>query len=749
MAKIVEYNAPIEGLKVTERGSAAYETLARTQDRAATAAGHAIKEAWGEIGSGISTVGKAYKDVEARKEEADSLNEISQFANTANEMSVRHTQSYFTWLNDEKQDHSPEAYAEFSKSQHDEWQGAIDGLKTKQAKSHAIGLAGHQTMSQAQNYNTDMISINVNSALRAEDEGFKKSELMLEKPSQGGAGGTPGTFAMEMAERQAEHDARMGTLSSMKPEARNAWDKEFRARQERMAIVGARKFMQQYKPDAKDPEKALAEAKDYILSSASPYAKYLNEQGRLHMDTEFREELSNRKRMSDSAYQAEVRDADTKWKSHMNELIASSWQRQADGTFRQTVTKELLEKHSQWMEKNAPDKIGADGMPGALKHAPIEQVQKAFNDFVEIANNQNEHIQDNGQAISQLVQGMTNGQTKIEDIINARHSNLISDKTYARMTQEFNELKGTMGTPEFKTMEEAIRNQIVSRVFQGVPVNDIKGWGMYAAAMEKFVPLYRQAITDKTWKAGDGDANDPNSMLGKFLREGGYVRDFNTRTNDILGQVSAPGALPTKELNAPKPAKGAFNAPAAPAAPTAPRVLPNAPMGTQPARDATPRDSTRLGALGSPQWPHGLTGAAPGVALALTDQAQRVANVDGYGEQLTGTVTINGNTYRFINGGGGRGSIPFGDYSVSNFRNAEARASMGMKNLGDTFDLNNVHDPLIDRQRSALRIHMALSGGTAGCIGIVGGPEAFKQFAEDMKAAKITTLRFGPVSSAK
>lgn len=136
--------------------------------------------------------------------------------------------------------------------------------------------------------------------------------------------------------------------------------------------------------------------------------------------------------------------------------------------------------------------------------------------------------------------------------------------------------------------------------------------------------------------------------------------------------------------------------------------------------------------------------APAGTARAVTDQTQRLENVRGYGQQLTGSIVINGHNYHFINGGGGRGSIPFGSYSVSNFRSAEQRASQGLIHLGDTFDLNDVRDPLAGGTRTALRIHAAHGQGTLGCIGILGGPDKFEQFAKDMKAAGVTKLVLGP-----
>lgn len=136
--------------------------------------------------------------------------------------------------------------------------------------------------------------------------------------------------------------------------------------------------------------------------------------------------------------------------------------------------------------------------------------------------------------------------------------------------------------------------------------------------------------------------------------------------------------------------------------------------------------------------------AEPGVVHAVTDQTERVQNVRGFGAQLTGAITVNGNTYKFINGGGGRGSIPFGEYSVGNFRTAQQRSEQGLTNLGDTFDLSDVSDPLAKDTRTELRIHRASGNGTLGCIGIVGGQAEFDKFQRDVKAAGVTKIVLGP-----
>jgi hypothetical protein len=144
-------------------------------------------------------------------------------------------------------------------------------------------------------------------------------------------------------------------------------------------------------------------------------------------------------------------------------------------------------------------------------------------------------------------------------------------------------------------------------------------------------------------------------------------------------------------------------------------------------------------------YDQGVTLTDPKTIVAVTDQTERTPNARGYGDVLTGKITVNGNTYEFINGGGGRGSIPFGSYNIGQFRTAAQRKAQGLVDLGDTFDLSDVNDPLApEGPRTALRIHKARRGGTAGCIGIIGDDETFRRFSEDVKAAGSVSVVLTP-----
>lgn len=126
----------------------------------------------------------------------------------------------------------------------------------------------------------------------------------------------------------------------------------------------------------------------------------------------------------------------------------------------------------------------------------------------------------------------------------------------------------------------------------------------------------------------------------------------------------------------------------------------------------------------------------PGVIAAVTDQAERPINkATGYGDTVTGKITVNGNTYEFVNGGSKRGSIPFSTYEVKRFTPGEQRAKEGYQYTRDAFELSDIHDDAPSAakgdDRRGLLIHDGNRGVTAGCVGIKGD---FQQFKKDMQA---------------
>lgn len=132
----------------------------------------------------------------------------------------------------------------------------------------------------------------------------------------------------------------------------------------------------------------------------------------------------------------------------------------------------------------------------------------------------------------------------------------------------------------------------------------------------------------------------------------------------------------------------------------------------------------------------------PGTIRAVTTDAVRTYDANGYGNALRGAITLNGNTYNFVTGGrrGSRGSAPFGEYEVGQLMTGEERGKQGYSYKHDAFPLSDKKDDAPGTQgqdlRRGLLIHDASGSGnvTAGCIGIVGGPGAFERFKRDMAA---------------
>ena len=147
-------------------------------------------------------------------------------------------------------------------------------------------------------------------------------------------------------------------------------------------------------------------------------------------------------------------------------------------------------------------------------------------------------------------------------------------------------------------------------------------------------------------------------------------------------------------------------------------------------------------------------GKGTGNLAAVTTSPVRTVDPDtGFGNPLTGKVTVNGHSYDFVSGGKGRGSIPMGTYSIGRHWTAQERAASGYELHMDSFDLNNVRDTAPGTQnrpaREGLLIHDSASGKTAGCIGIQGNYEAFKKDLEAEQKASGTngTITIGPKSS--
>ena len=119
-----------------------------------------------------------------------------------------------------------------------------------------------------------------------------------------------------------------------------------------------------------------------------------------------------------------------------------------------------------------------------------------------------------------------------------------------------------------------------------------------------------------------------------------------------------------------------------------------------------------------------------------------VAQIESYrlrgqrNQMAIGKITVNGNVYNFRSGGGGRGNLPAGDYTIRpHLWSRSDKASMMVDGVGYSFAMSNKYDPRVGGTRTLLRIHPdGLGPGTIGCIGIVGNGAVQRAFKEDMRA---------------
>ena len=150
-----------------------------------------------------------------------------------------------------------------------------------------------------------------------------------------------------------------------------------------------------------------------------------------------------------------------------------------------------------------------------------------------------------------------------------------------------------------------------------------------------------------------------------------------------------------------------------PASPSSPH-RPNRPVRPAPVTPTTPR------------------GPAGG---NLTASFDRVRGPGTRSQQVTGRVTVNGNSYDFRSGGFGKGSLPPGAYQVSAHLWSRSDRSMSVGGVGYSFAMSDKFDSRVGATRGLLRIHPdGGTPGTEGCMGIVGGADVQRRFREDMRA---------------
>ncbi len=111
----------------------------------------------------------------------------------------------------------------------------------------------------------------------------------------------------------------------------------------------------------------------------------------------------------------------------------------------------------------------------------------------------------------------------------------------------------------------------------------------------------------------------------------------------------------------------------------------------------------------------------------------------------SGTITLNGRTYRFNSGSGSLYSTPRGSYVVKSHGYDSSRGGAYSRNgVGFSFLIEDENregsDAMYDSRkgvdRTALRIHPdGGDTGTAGCIGLTGSASELRQFQQDIRDA--------------
>ncbi len=144
-----------------------------------------------------------------------------------------------------------------------------------------------------------------------------------------------------------------------------------------------------------------------------------------------------------------------------------------------------------------------------------------------------------------------------------------------------------------------------------------------------------------------------------------------------------------------------------------------------------------------PQWQEGPTirvcpprriTVDAGTIVAVAYEADRKPDGRGFAKPIRGELVLNGRCYRFVSGGRGRGSIPFGVYRIG----AAADRPYLNSNPGHTaYPMSDVYDTIAKDMRKGLFIHPAASA-TAGCIGI--DAAQWEQFERDMREVRPQVL---------
>jgi peptidoglycan hydrolase-like protein with peptidoglycan-binding domain len=177
----------------------------------------------------------------------------------------------------------------------------------------------------------------------------------------------------------------------------------------------------------------------------------------------------------------------------------------------------------------------------------------------------------------------------------------------------------------------------------------------------------------------------------------------------------------------------------------------NGPDSFEPSRPAAPggvnltgrTEPTRPATQGGANGTGGVQPTRPAAPQAGVNGTARLNGQPNGKGMTTGSITVNGNTYKFNSGSGSKYSVPQGEYRVTAHRNSRSEAAFSRDGVGFSFLIEDKRRPGSDamydrragRDRTALRIHPDGGAlGTAGCIGIVGDGATMRRFRDDMNA---------------
>ncbi len=160
---------------------------------------------------------------------------------------------------------------------------------------------------------------------------------------------------------------------------------------------------------------------------------------------------------------------------------------------------------------------------------------------------------------------------------------------------------------------------------------------------------------------------------------------------------------------------------------------PSSPLST--AQSSNTQSSTSGSPQASGQSTATGTGAQTTSGQDGTARIERTTSAGQRHQMVEGSVTVNGNTYKFRSGGHGRGSLPPGQYNITRHLDSRSDRSMSVGGVGYSFAMSDKFDSRIGDTRTLLRVHPdGGSAGTEGCLGIVGDAATQRRFRDDMLA---------------